>query len=98
VADAIDYYLTESPAAALGFIDAVEAAYEHIQRWPAGGSSRHAFELNLPGLRFWPCKKYPYLIFCVENADPVEVWRVLHANRDIPRWLRDDADPEPGAG
>lgn len=34
VTDAIDYYLAESPAAALGFMDALEAAYEHIRRAP----------------------------------------------------------------
>lgn len=95
VTDAIDYYLAESPAAALGFVDALEAAYDHIQRWPASGSSRYAFELNLPGLRFWPCKKYPYLIFYVQKADRIEVWRVLHAQRDIPRWLHTGDDPEP---
>jgi toxin ParE1/3/4 len=98
VADAIDYYLSESPAAAHGFIDALEAAYDHIQRWPAAGSSRYAFELNIPGLRFWPCKRYPYLIFYVEKADHIEVWRVLHAHRDIPHWLQDDEDAKPPSG
>lgn len=98
VTDAIDYYLAESPAAALGFVDALEAAYDHIQRWPAAGSSRYAFELNLPGMRFWRCKKYPYLIFYVEKADHIEVWRVLHAHRDIPRWLQDGDETEPITG
>jgi hypothetical protein len=40
VADAIDFDLAESPAAALGSVDALEAAYGHIQRWPAAGPSR----------------------------------------------------------
>jgi toxin ParE1/3/4 len=45
--------------------------------------------LNLPGLRFWACTRNPQLVFYVERADDIEVWRVLHASRDIPHWLRD---------
>ncbi len=51
----IYYYLAEgSEQAALGFIDALERAYAHIGENPATGSSRYAFELDLPGLRCWP--------------------------------------------
>lgn len=95
VNEAIEHYLAESPAAALGFIDALEAAYEHVRRAPGTGSPRYAHELNLPGLRFWSCKRYPYLVFYVELAGRIEVWRVLHGKRDIPRWLQDGADAEP---
>lgn len=93
VAEAIDYYLAESTTVALHFIDALEAAYEHIRRAPATGSPHYAHELNLPGLRFWRCKRYPYLVFYVERADRIEVWRVLHDKRDIPHWLHDGAEP-----
>jgi toxin ParE1/3/4 len=89
VEEAIDHYLSEGAAqAALGFIEALEQAYAHIGRHPATGSSRHAHELNLPGLRSWPVSRYPYLVFYVENDDRVDVWRVLHGSRDIPAWLR----------
>jgi len=78
-------YLDESAAqAALGLVDALERAYSHIARHPATGSARYALELNLPGLRSWPLKRYPYLVFYVERADHIDVWRVLHAQRDIP--------------
>jgi len=93
IAEAIDRYLTESTTVALHFIDALETAYEHIRRAAATGSPRHAHELNLPGLRFWRCKRYPYLVFYVELSDRIEVWRVLHARRDIPHWLQDGAAP-----
>lgn len=87
---AIDHYLGEdAEAAALGFIDELERAYTHIGRYPATGSLRHAHELNLPGLRFWPLSRYPYLVFYVERADHVDVWRVLHVRRDIPAWMRE---------
>lgn len=86
---AIDYYLSENaPDAALGFIDAVEQAYSHISRHPATGSSRYAIELNLPGLRFWPLSRYPYLVFYLERDDHIDVWRVLHGSRDVPAWMQ----------
>ena len=90
VLDAIDYYLRVSTSAAEGFIDSLEAAYLHIRRHPGSGSPRYAHELNIPGLRFWPCGRYPYLVFYMEKPDRIDVWRVLHGERDIPRWLREE--------
>ena len=82
---AIEYYLSESAGqAALGFVDALEQAYARIGRHPAAGSLRYAHELNLPGLRFRPLTPYPHLIFYIERDDYVDVWRVLHGQRDIP--------------
>ena len=90
VDDALAYYLAQdAEAAALGFIDALEQAYAHIGRHPATGSPRYAHELNLPGLRFWPLPRYPYLVFYVERADHVDVWRVLQGQRDIPAWMQE---------
>jgi toxin ParE1/3/4 len=90
VDEAIDYYLSEdAPEAALGFIDALEQAYRHIGGYPDTGSSRYAGELNLPGLRFWRLKKYPYLVFYVEWSSHIDVWRVLHGMRNIPSWMQD---------
>lgn len=90
VDDAIGYYLAENAdAAALGFIEALRKAYSHIGLHPATGSPRYAHELNLPGLRCWPLTRYPYLVFYVERADDIDVWRVLHEQRDIPAWMRE---------
>jgi toxin ParE1/3/4 len=90
VNDAVAYCLNEdSERAALGFVDALEQAYGRISRHPATGSPRYAHELNLPGLRFWPMSRYPYLIFYVERPDHIDVWRVLHGHRDISAWMRD---------
>jgi toxin ParE1/3/4 len=93
VDDALAYYLAQdAEAAALGFIDALEQAYAHIGRHPATGSPRYAHELNLPGLRFWPLPRYPYLVFYVERADHVDVWRVLQGQRDIPAWMQEPGE------
>lgn len=80
----------DAEAAALGFIDALEQAYMHIRRHPATGSTRYA--LNLAGLRFWPLRRYPYLVFYVERSDYVDVWRVLQGQRDVPAWMQDSED------
>ena len=74
----------------LRFTGALQTAIRHIAAHPATGSPRYAGELNLPGLRCWPLKRFPCLIFYVERTDHVDVWRVLHDARDIPSWLRED--------
>ena len=90
VEDAVSYYLGEgSEAAALGFINALEKSCAHISHHPATGSPRYAHELNLPDLRSWPLTRYPYLVFYVEHADHVDIWRVMHCQRDIPAWMRE---------
>jgi len=78
----------DGAGAALGFIDAVEQAFVHIGRQAASGSPRYAHELNLPGLRSWPLSAYPYLVFYVVQEKHVDVWRILHGQRDIPQWMQ----------
>jgi len=90
VEEAIAYYLEQNATdAALGFIDELERAYTHISRHPATGSTRYGYELNLRGLRSWPLSRFPHLVFYVERSDHIDVWRVLHVQRDIPAWMND---------
>lgn len=87
---AIEHYLSENAVqAALGFIESLEQAYTHIGSSPATGSPRYAHELNLPGSRCWPLTRYPHLVFYIERHDHIDVWRVLHGQRDIAAWLLD---------
>jgi toxin ParE1/3/4 len=89
--DAITYYLNEhAEIAALGFIDSLEQSYAHIGEYPATGSHRYAHELNLPGLRLWPITKYPYVVFYIEQTLHIDVWRVLHGERDIPVLMQEN--------
>ncbi len=90
VEETVECFLSEgAETAALGFIDDLEKAYAHIGRHPASGSPRYAHELNLPGARAGVLTRYAYLIFYAEQADRIDIWRVLHSERDIPAWLRD---------
>jgi len=96
VEEAVGYYLNAAgEQVALGFVEALEQAYLHIAHQPASGSPRYAHELNLPGLHSWPLQRYPYLIFYVEQANHIDIWRVLHGQRDIPAWLHDDTNSNP---
>jgi toxin ParE1/3/4 len=88
VDDVIEHYPgQDAEQADLGFIEALERAYTHIGHHPATGSPRYAHELNLPGLRSWPLARYPHLVFYVERSDHIDVWRVLHGQRDTPAGL-----------
>jgi toxin ParE1/3/4 len=88
---AVTYYRDEAgPKAAHDFVNALEAAITDLRRHPLTGSLRFAFELEIPALRSWPLQKFPYLIFYVPGDDRIDIWRVLHARRDIPAHLTSD--------
>lgn len=90
---AVDHYRKDAgEKTALGFVAALERAFRHIARHSATGSPRYAHELGLPGLRSWPLRRYPHLVFYVDRADRIDVWRVLHGERDIPAWLRREGE------
>ena len=66
---AVQYYLDEAgERVALGFVDALEGALQHIGRFPAAGSSRYAHKLELPGVRAWPLDRYPCLLRVLRGA------------------------------
>jgi toxin ParE1/3/4 len=89
---ALTHYLGEAgERVALAFIDALEQAFRQIARHLASGSPRYAHELDLPCLRSWRVKRHPYLVFYLERQDHIDVWRVLHAQRDIPAWMQEPA-------
>lgn len=88
VLSALEYYIENAPEYALSFIDDLEHAYQHIQSFPESGSTRYAYELDLPELRVWRCDKFPYLIFYINHLEQIEVWRVLHSKKDIPPSLQ----------
>ncbi|HEY6577960.1 MAG TPA: type II toxin-antitoxin system RelE/ParE family toxin [Rhizomicrobium sp.] len=87
---AIDYYTREAGAqVALRFIAAPESAYRVLSEHLAPGSPRYDHELALPGLRSCRIARFSHLVFYVERDDHIDVWRVLHAQRDIPAWLQE---------
>ncbi len=86
---AVHYYAQQaSEDVALGFIGAIQSAYRVIAARPAAGSPLYGYELGIPGLRGKRLKRYPYLIFYIERADHIDVWRLLHAQQNIPARLQ----------
>ncbi len=93
IEEATDYYLHEAGArVALTFADRAEDTLNAIGAAPRIGSPRYAHQLGVRGLRMRAIRGFPFLIFYVEQDDRVEVWRVLHARRDIASSLQDDHD------
>ncbi|MEW6755470.1 MAG: type II toxin-antitoxin system RelE/ParE family toxin [Candidatus Latescibacterota bacterium] len=94
VEEALDHYRAEAgEQVAPGFVEALDRAYRRIARHPASGSPRYAHELDLPALRSWPLRRYSHLVFYVEREDRIDVWRVLHGERDIPAWMGEPNGP-----
>ncbi len=94
IGEAVDWYRDNADVdTAVGFVDAVQAGLRHLGAHPDTGSPRYAAELDLPGLRSWLLGRFPYVVFYVEQPGRLDVWRVLHAHRDIPAWLHDPEQP-----
>ena len=90
---AVDHYLNEAGHEVAGrFIDAVERAMSHVGRHPHNGSLRFSYDLDIPELRTWPVGRFPYLVFYIESASEIDVWRVLHTRRDLAAALADNAE------
>ncbi|MET1112412.1 MAG: type II toxin-antitoxin system RelE/ParE family toxin [Allosphingosinicella sp.] len=73
---------------ALRFAEALKDAYCSIGNRPAIGSPRYGDILSIENLRSRAVRRFPYLVFYVEHEDHVDIWRILHAQRDIAAWLR----------
>lgn len=88
VDDAARHYAQEGGyTLGAGFYDAVESALQFMAGHPGCGSLRIADLLDVPGLRVWPVKKFPYLIFYLEREAYLDVVRILHQSMDVPVHL-----------
>lgn len=86
--DAVAYYAAEAGLdLALDFTEALRDAYRFIEEHPGLGSPRYGDLLGLRGLRSRRVGRFPYLVFYIEQPDRIDIWRVLHAQRDIPATL-----------
>lgn len=83
------YLVTGDVDVAVDFLHDFDRAIAHISRFPETGSPRYGYEPSLAGVRFWPMKVFPFLIFYIETEHHIDVWRVLHGKMDIPAVLGD---------
>ncbi len=87
LAEARAYYSKVAPHVVSDFALAVDAELLHLQRNPSTGSPRYGLQIGFAGLRSWTIKKFPYVIFYIQQTDCVVVIRVLHQATDIPAHL-----------
>jgi len=88
VFEQLTYLATESPAVAHRYAMALEHAYECIRNMPEIGFVRSYRAGDLRAVRVWPVPGFRrYLIFYRVMPALVEIVRVLHSARDVPRAL-----------
>ena len=95
--EAIRYYAREAGLdVALRFREALRDAYRAIGDRPAAGSTRYADLAGIRGLRSRGLNRFPFLLFYLEYEDRLDVWRILHAQRDIGKLLAEAEDEDLG--
>lgn len=91
--DAVGYYAREAGLdVALRLAEALRDTYRSVGGLPGIGSPRYGNLLGIQGLRSRKVRRFPFLIFYIECDDRIDVWRILHAQRDIPAWLLEEQD------
>jgi toxin ParE1/3/4 len=78
----LEFIARDNPVAALEQIESIEEKCQVLADRPDMGFPRDEL---LPGLRVWPVGRY--LIFFRQKNEDIEVVRVLHSARDIPKLL-----------
>jgi toxin ParE1/3/4 len=86
----VDYLRERNPVAAVRFVEAAQATFEHVCEAPRGYPEFRSADRTLQGLRWRPLSGafHRYLIFYRISSDEiVDVVRVLHSARDLERVL-----------
>ncbi len=84
------YLFEESPPSADRFVLAVAATAKRLAVHPGMGSPRHFESKRLMGVRLWPVEGFSsHLIVYQEVLGGIELLRVIHAARDISRFVED---------
>ena len=86
------YWSAVSATQTQRFLNALEETYQHISRFPGSGSPRYAPIVDVPDLRSWPVKGFPYLVLYAEQASSIDIYRLLHTACDIPESLSEDME------
>lgn len=76
----------------MDFVDVFARSIERLSRHPSSGSLRYSHIVEIVGLRCLALARYPYLVFYLVGDEGIDVWRILHAQSDIPAWITDMDD------
>jgi toxin ParE1/3/4 len=76
------------------FVAHVEAALHQLEQHPGLGRPRRFRHPTLHGLRSWAVERpfANYLIFYRDQPEAVELFRLMHGARDLPRRLVEPGD------
>ena len=90
--DALDLYIhigQDNPAAAEQVLRRIDQALATILTQPGIGTRRRRYGENV---RSFPV--FSYILFYREIDDGIELWRVIHGKRNIPRLLQNYSGEE----
>lgn len=91
LAEAYLFLATQSPEAAERLFDPVEAAIDLLIENPLAGRSRAFLAERAQGVRSWALPGFEsFLLFYRPAGRGIDVLRLLHGARDLPRRLGDD--------
>ena len=77
------------------FVEALAEVSELLYGHPESGSLRYAAIMDFADLRCWSMRRFPYMIFYTARGTVLDVWRILHVQRDVPeRFQTPTANPE----
>lgn len=48
----------------------------------------------MPGIRSWPVRSFPYVIFYMTARGQVDIWRLLHRQRELPAGMDEGENGE----
>jgi toxin ParE1/3/4 len=86
VVDILKYLRARSRRGALGVLRAIHITFQFLAENPGAGQAREELAANL---RSFPVNRYRhYLVFYRPLRDGIQVIRVLHGARDLPRAFR----------
>ncbi len=83
--DLAEYIAAENVEAAQRLMATLDTTFDHLAAFPRMGHSRPDLAGTRPVL-FWPVGAY--LVIYRPDLQPIEIVAVVHASRDIPRFLR----------
>lgn len=89
ILDILDELLERAgPAVCIRFRDGLRSAFEFVAEHPAAGWKPARLRSGGGALRCWRVPGFPrYLVFYAKHAEGVDIVRVLHGARDLPRVL-----------
>ena len=89
IAEQVAYIAAERPAVAHRYATALGDAFERIRQMPEIAALRSYGRRELEGMRVWSVSGFRrFLVFYRVTEKTIEVIRVLHSARDIPRALK----------